>query len=59
MGLRQTTLAAPPAVIATASSEDECIQKLALLIEHRDSKKLHEIVALIARLTSPVPFAAN
>jgi hypothetical protein len=31
-------------------SDDECVQKLALLLEHRDSTKLDEIVGLIARL---------
>jgi hypothetical protein len=36
---------APP--IASSFSDDECVQKLALLIEHRDNKNLDQIVALI------------
>ena len=40
--------------IAFGFSDDECIQKLALLIEHRDNKNLNEIVALIARLAVPI-----
>ncbi|WJR75217.1 hypothetical protein [Bradyrhizobium sp. NP1] len=39
---------------ATTASDDECIERLALLIEHQDQNKLHEIVALIARLTAPM-----
>ena len=40
--------------IAFSLSDDECVQKLALLIEHRDNKNLDEIVALIARLAIPI-----
>ena len=40
--------------IAFAFSDDECVQRLALLIEHRDNKNLDEIVALIARLAVPI-----
>ena len=40
--------------IAFNLSDDECVQKLALLIEHRDNKNLDEIVALIARLAVPI-----
>lgn len=43
---------APP--IATSFSDDECVQRLALLIEHRDNKNLDQIVALIARLAVPI-----
>jgi hypothetical protein len=43
---------APP--IAFSLSDDECVQKLALLIEHRDNRNLDEIVALIARLAVPI-----
>lgn len=32
-------------------SDDECVQKLAMLIEHKDNKNLSEIAALISRLT--------
>jgi hypothetical protein len=35
-------------------SDDDCVRKLALLIEHRDDAKLDEIAALISRLAIPV-----
>ena len=35
-------------------SDDDCVRKLAVLIEHRDDTKLDEIVALISRLAIPV-----
>jgi hypothetical protein len=35
-------------------SDDECVQKLAALIEHRDSRNLGEIARLIGRLAVPV-----
>ncbi|MEH2483667.1 hypothetical protein V1282_007024 [Nitrobacteraceae bacterium AZCC 2146] len=35
-------------------SDDECVQKLAMLMEHRDSKSLGEIAALISRLAVPI-----
>ena len=35
-------------------SDDECVQKLAALIEHRDSKRIGEIAMLIGRLAVPV-----
>ena len=35
-------------------SDDECVQKLATLIELRDSRNLGEIANLIARLAVPV-----
>jgi hypothetical protein len=37
-----------------AVSDDECVQKLAALIEHRDTTDLSEIVALIARLAATI-----
>ena len=37
-----------------AFSDDECVQKLALLIEHKDNKNLDQIAALIARLAVPI-----
>ena len=40
--------------IALSLSDDECVQKLALLIEHRDNKNLDETAALIARLAIPI-----
>ena len=36
--------------IAFALSDDECVQKLSLLLEHRDTKDIGDIVTLIARL---------
>ena len=38
----------------THLSDDECVQKLAALIEHRDSKSIGEIAMLIGRLAVPV-----
>jgi hypothetical protein len=35
-------------------SDDECVQKLATLIQHRDSRNLGEIARLIGRLAVPV-----
>lgn len=43
---------APPD--AFGLSDDECVQRLAQLIKHRDSKTLDEIVGLIARLAVPI-----
>ena len=37
-----------------ALSDDECVRKLAMLVEHRDDTNLDEIVALISRLTLPI-----
>ncbi|MBC7577376.1 hypothetical protein [Tardiphaga sp.] len=35
-------------------SDDECIQKLTLLMRHRNNRNLNEIVALIGRLAAPI-----
>jgi hypothetical protein len=35
-------------------SDDDCVQKLAILIERRDSKDLGEIARLIGRLAIPL-----
>jgi hypothetical protein len=35
-------------------SDDECVQKLAILIQHRDCRNLDEIAKLIGRLAVPV-----
>jgi hypothetical protein len=35
-------------------SDDECVQKLAALIEHKDSRNLGKIASLIGRLAVPV-----
>jgi len=40
--------------IAFRFSDDECVQRLAQLIEHRDNKNLDQIAALIARLAVPI-----
>lgn len=40
--------------IALGLSDDECVQRLALLIERRDNRNFDEIVALIARLAVPI-----
>jgi hypothetical protein len=48
---RQSRIAKGALPIASSFSDDECFQKLALLIEHRNNKNLDEVVALIARLT--------
>jgi hypothetical protein len=54
MSRQQTSTTAPPDVPMIAFSDDECVQKLAMLIEHRDNKNLDEIAALIARLAVPI-----
>jgi hypothetical protein len=55
------TQAAPnaPREMTALSSTDECIRRLGVLIEHKDKRKLDEIVALIARLTAPIQFQSN
>jgi len=35
-------------------NDDECVRRLAVLIEHEDSRNLHEIARLISRLAVPV-----
>jgi hypothetical protein len=35
-------------------SDDDCVRKLAMLIEHRDDTKLDEIAALISLLAIPI-----
>lgn len=40
--------------IAFNLSDDECVNRLGLLIEHRDNKNFAEIVSLIARLAIPI-----
>jgi hypothetical protein len=48
-------LASSPSVVPLNNfSDDECVQKLAALIEHRDTTDLSEIVALIARLAATI-----
>lgn len=38
-------------------SDDECIQRLATLIELRDNRHLEELVSLIGQLSVPISFA--
>jgi hypothetical protein len=53
---QQLSLKSEPAVGTSVPffSDDECVQKLAMLMEHRDSKSLGEIAALISRLAVPI-----
>jgi hypothetical protein len=39
---------------AFVNSDDECVQKLAALIEHKDNRNLAEIARLISRLAVPI-----
>ena len=52
MSIQQLPSTIAPAIVPSnlAMSDDECVKKLALLIEHKDSKDLSEIAALISRL---------
>jgi hypothetical protein len=59
MGHGQTAANVPREMVMATLCEAECIQRLADLLEHKDGRKLDEIVALIARLTAPLPFASN
>ena len=37
-----------------AMSDDDCVRKLAMLIEHKDNTKLAEVATLISLLAIPV-----
>ena len=39
---------------APVYSDDECVQKLAALLEHKNNRNLAEIARLIGRLAVPV-----
>jgi len=39
---------------AFADSDDDCVRRLAVLIEHKDSRDLAEIARLIGRLAVPI-----
>ena len=41
-------------VNVSLQSDDECVRKLAELVEHRDNKNLDEIARLISRLAVTV-----
>ena len=40
--------------MAVFYSDDECVQRLAALLEHEDSSTLNEIARLIGRLAVPI-----
>lgn len=40
--------------MAFLCSDDECVQRLAALLEHKDSRNLKEIARLISRLAVPI-----
>jgi hypothetical protein len=47
----QPAPAEPAASLATwLVSDDECVRKLAMLLEHRENRDLDQVVALIGRL---------
>lgn len=47
----QQSPAEPAAPLATwLASDDECVRKLAMLLEHRETRDLDEVVALMGRL---------
>jgi len=41
-------------VEAPLYSDDECVQRLAILLEHKDSRNLQAIARLIGRLAVPI-----
>ena len=40
--------------VALLYSDDECVQRLAALLEHKDTKNLQAIARLISRLAVPI-----
>jgi hypothetical protein len=40
--------------IAAFYTDDECVQRLAVLVEHKDSRTLQEAARLISRLAVPI-----
>ena len=54
--IRQTTSRTENQIDTSALwySDDECVQKLATLLEHRNNRNLAEIAKLIGRLAVPV-----
>ena len=40
--------------IALLYSDDECVQRLAALLEHKDTRNLQAIARLISRLAVPI-----
>ena len=56
MARQQTTSKAETQVdsIALLYSDDECVQRLAALLEHKDTRNLQAIARLISRLAVPI-----
>ena len=56
MARQQTTSTSETQVDGRAPlySDDECVQKLAALLQHKDSKNLKAIARLIGRLAVPI-----
>jgi hypothetical protein len=56
MARQQTASTAETQVddIAAFYSDDECVQRLAALLEQKDSRTLKEIARLISRLAVPI-----
>jgi hypothetical protein len=54
---RQRTASKPETQVddvAVLCSDDECVQRLAALLEHEDSRTLKEVARLISRLAVPI-----
>ena len=56
MARQRTTSKAETQVdsIALLCSDDECVQRLAALLEHKDTRNLQVIARLISRLAVPI-----
>ena len=56
MARQRTTSKADTQVdsVALLYSDDECVQKLAALLEHKDTRNLQAIARLISRLAVPI-----
>ena len=56
MARQRTTSKAETQVdsIAVLYSDDECVQRLAALLEHKDTRNLQAIARLISRLAVPI-----
>jgi hypothetical protein len=56
MARQRTTSKADTQVdsVALLYSDDECVQRLAALLEHKDTRNLQAIARLISRLAVPI-----
>jgi len=56
MARQRTTSKAETQVnsVAVLYSDDECVQRLAALLEHKDTRNLQAIARLISRLAVPI-----